>query len=268
LGTGSMNTISRHLQTWRESRPATAAVAFEMPAELVTAFGKELRRGADQAAAALQAELLEARVEVHDLAATGEDLESEREALAVQVVELTTARDQAEATAKERAAEISRLSELVTREQQAAEAARVEFAKASLKLEGQTEKLDELRQDLATVRVELSQAEKARVTAEQVAAVAQSQVQAETRRADQAEARERVASDAASKAQEALSAALTKSSATLADAERRAGSAEAKAGALAGQIDDLRASLNLAQSKIEKSAVVQPSQLTDNAESK
>ena len=254
LGTGSMNTVSRHLQGWREARPTAAAVIFEMPAELVNAFGRELRRGADQAVAGFQAELLEARAEVKELAGTGEALEAEREALVRQVVDLTTARDQAEATARERTAEISRLTESVEREQRAAESARIEAATSRLKLEGQSERLDELRQSSASLRADLTVAEKARVAAEQVSAVAQSQVQAEGRRADQSEARERVSFEAAGKAQTALVIAQTQASASLAEAERRTGSAEARATVLADQLADIKAAAAIAAAETKDTA--------------
>ena len=254
LGTGSMNTVSRHLQGWREARPTAAAVIFEMPAELVNAFGRELRRGADQAVAGFQAELLEARAEVKELAGTGEALEVERKALACQVVDLTTARDQAEATARERATEISRLIESVEHEQRAAESARIDAATSRLKLEGQSDRLEELRKSSASLKAELMVAEKARVAAEQVSAVAQSQVQAEGRRADQSEARERVSLEAAGKAHTALVTAQTQASASLAEVECRAGSAEARAAVLADQLADIKAAAVIAAVDIKATA--------------
>lgn len=254
LGTGSMNTVSRHLQGWREARPAATAVAFEMPAELVNAFGRELRRGADQAVAGVQFELLEARAEVKELAGTGEALDAEREALSCQVVDLTTARDQAEATARERTAEISRLIESVEREQRAAESARLEVATSRLKLESQSERLEELRKSSASLKAELTVVEKARVAAEQFSAVAQSQVQAEGRRADQSEARERVSLEAAGKAQTALVTAQTQASASLAEAERRTGSAEARATVLADHLADIKAAAVIAAAETKATA--------------
>ncbi|MBS0174928.1 MAG: DNA-binding protein, partial [Nitrospira sp.] len=49
LGTGSPNTVHRHLTAWREARPAAAAAAPELPASLAAAIAAEIERAAAQA---------------------------------------------------------------------------------------------------------------------------------------------------------------------------------------------------------------------------
>jgi len=68
LETGSFNTIQRYLSEWRETRPQITQAAYELPAELANAFGKELRRGAESATAELRAELSEAHAETKERA--------------------------------------------------------------------------------------------------------------------------------------------------------------------------------------------------------
>jgi hypothetical protein len=46
LGTGSPNTIHRHLVAWREARPAATAAAPELPAPLAAALANEIERAA------------------------------------------------------------------------------------------------------------------------------------------------------------------------------------------------------------------------------
>ena len=195
LGTGSPNTIQRHLSQWRESRPQVAQAAYELPAELANSFGRELRRGAEAATAELRAELGQAHVEATDLAETGEGLETQIEELAEQVEVLTHERDTAAAEAAARADEIKRLVDQVRREQDAAEAARTEVATARVKIETQADQLAEIKsqwgEQVASLKAEIGRyherLEVVRDTAQQAqqaAAVAESRTQAQADKAD------------------------------------------------------------------------------------
>ena len=57
LGTGSPNTVHKHLTAWRAARPVAQGVAYELPADLVNSFGRELARGAAAARAEVEAAL-------------------------------------------------------------------------------------------------------------------------------------------------------------------------------------------------------------------
>ena len=160
--TGSPNTVHRHLTEWRAAQPVAQGAAYELPADLVNSFGRELARGAAAARAEVEADLVQAQAEAAELAATGEALEVERDELTAQVAALTTERDQAQATADERAQEIARLAEQVQREQQAAEGARVELATARLKIEQQAEQVGELRTALEVAQKALAEAQAGR----------------------------------------------------------------------------------------------------------
>ncbi len=232
LGTGSPNTVHRHLTTWRQARPVAQGAAYELPADLVNSFGRELARGAAAARAEVESELVQAQQEAAELAATGEGLEVERDELAAQVVALTTERDTALATAAERGEEIARLVEQVQREQQAAEGARIELATARLKIESQVEQLGELRAAQEAAQKALADAQAGRQAAEQRAAVLEAQEAAQkargddlARRLEQAEQREQQA------AQEAKSAARDASTARIAEqaAQARIEAAEREA---------------------------------------
>jgi len=184
LGTGSPNTIHRHLGTWRAARPVAQTAAYELPAELVNGFGRELARVASQARAEVEQDLVRAQAEAAELASTGEALEAERDELAAQVAALTSERDQAQATAVERAQEIQRLGDQVQREQAAAEAARIDLATARLKGDGLAEQLAELREQLTAARQTLEAAQAGRQQAEQQAAVLTAQEAAQRARSD------------------------------------------------------------------------------------
>jgi len=195
LGTGSPNTIQRHLSQWRESRPQVTQAAYELPAELANSFGRELRRGAEAATAELRAELEQAHAEATDLAETGEGLETQIEELAEQVEALTHERNTAAAEAAARADEIKRLADQVRREQDAAEAARTEVATARVKIETQADQLAEiksqwaeqvasLKDELASYHERLETARDSAQQAQQAAAVAESRTQAQADKAD------------------------------------------------------------------------------------
>ena len=195
LGTGSFNTIQRYLSGWRESRPQVTQAAYELPAELVNAFGAELRRGAEAATAEIRAELAEAHQEVKERAENGEELEQQIEELEQQVEALTHERDTAAAEAAARADEIQRLAEQVRREQDAAEAARTEVATARVKIETQADQLTDLKQqradqvaslknDIADYFQKLDIARDDAQKGQQAAAVAEARAQAQTDKTD------------------------------------------------------------------------------------
>ena len=91
--TGSPNTIHKHLAAWREARPVAAAAAPELPQALTAAIAAEIERAAAQARAEIEGRLVQAQGEAAELAAAGEVIEAERDALAEQVAELTRERD-------------------------------------------------------------------------------------------------------------------------------------------------------------------------------
>ena len=88
LGTGSPNTIHKHLTAWREARPVAAATAPELPHALAASISAEIERAAAQARGEIQGRLVQAQAEAAELAAAGEVIEAERDALAEQVATL------------------------------------------------------------------------------------------------------------------------------------------------------------------------------------
>jgi len=175
LGTGSPNTIHRHLQVWRSMRPQAAAAAFELPAELANAFGRELAKAAAAARAEIEEQLVESQMAADHLSNVGEALEGEREELVAQLAAMTTERDAAVATAAAHATEIQRLVESVDRERKSAEEARLELAKAELTTEAKDRWIEEQGIEIKALKADLAEAQGAK----QAAAVEVSRLQAE-----------------------------------------------------------------------------------------
>lgn len=193
IGTGSPNTVHRHLTAWRAARPQATVAAPELPASLTTAIATEIERAAASARAEVESKLVQSQAEAAELADAGESLETERDELLEQVAELTTERDTLAGKADQQTADIKAQAERIEREQQAAEAARVDLAKAQLKIESSAERLGEQAAEIERLRAALDLESKARITSEQQAAVLSAKLESMTERATKAEARTELA---------------------------------------------------------------------------
>ena len=125
LGSGSPNTIHKHLTTWREARPVSAAAAAELPQSLSAAIGAEIERAAAAARSEIEGRLVQAQAEAAELAAAGEVLEGEREELLAHVGALSAERDNLKGATTVLSADLTDAQARIEREQQAAEAARI-----------------------------------------------------------------------------------------------------------------------------------------------
>jgi colicin import membrane protein len=171
-GTGSPNTIHRHLTKWRDSRPDAPAATTDLPASILREINGEIQRAASAARAEVEAQLAQAMTEAADLAAAGAALETERDALAEQVASLTSERDVLAGKAAEQLAEIERLGQGVDRERRVAEEARIEIAQGRLKLDAQAAQLNDQRAALERQGLDLRTEQQARTTAERDLAAA------------------------------------------------------------------------------------------------
>lgn len=236
LGTGSPNTIQSHLAAWRESQPVPQSTAYELPAELVNAFGKELARGAAAAKAHVEDELVQAQAEAADLAAAGERLEIERDDLAEQIAQVTTERDGFQATAVERGVEIERLVADLKREQESGKLALVEVAKAQLQANANAERLTDQATEIQRLREALETAQHGRQEAEKNGAVLTAQLAAAEARANSAEGREKSALEQASQAQQTADKRAQELQQALAEGQK----AQAQLESAQGSLDELK----------------------------
>ncbi len=245
--TGSPNTIHKHLTAWREARPVAAAAAPELPQALTAAIAAEIERAASQARGEIEGRLVQAQAEAAELAAAGEVLESERDELAEQVAILTTERDTLAGKAAQQAVDLADAQQRIEREQQAAEAARVEVATARLKIEAQAERVSEHAAEIERLRAALADAQQGRTAAEQQAAVLSAKLEACADRVSRAEARaDQIEQQAAAAAQahdvtRAAAAQETRQAqAERDDARKIAAEAREQAARLAGQLEALQ----------------------------
>lgn len=178
LGTGSPNTIHAHLKTWREARPVARAEAVELPADLRNAIAHEMQKAASAARAEVQELLVQAQAEAAELARAGEELEVERDQLTEQVLVLTTERDTLLGKSHEQATALMEAAQRIEREQQAAEAARIELAKAQLKIDQANANEARYSAEISELKTALKSAEKEAVEATKTGAVANAKLEA------------------------------------------------------------------------------------------
>ncbi len=260
LGSGSPNTVHRHLTEWRQARPAAAAAVATLSPTMTAALASEIERAASQARGEIEGRLVEVQAEAAQLSAVGEALELERDALLEQVATLTTERDTIAGRAAQQAADLAEQAQRIEREQQAAEAARVELAKSQLKVEAQAERLVEQASEVERLKATLDTAQAGRIAAEQAAAVLNAKLEASSGQLrQQREEAQRAAERQAEQGKEVerLRAVLETEQTGRIAAEQQAAVLNAKLEASAGQLrqqqeEAQRATERLAQAQVER----------------
>ena len=182
--TGSMGTVNKLLQAWKAAQERQISTALSLPPVLQRAILDFMGQELTGAKATLEAELAEQQQEAADLAT-----ENERQAADIEDKNDVAVALQANlATLQGRLNQIE--TDLVTarndalREREAAEAARIELAKALLRLEA----MPRLEADLGALRLDLDKERQGRVAAEQQAAVLGAKLEAANERTGKAEA--------------------------------------------------------------------------------
>ena len=157
LGGGSMGTINRMLQGWRDSQARPTAPEIAIPPAVARALTDYLSTEIAQAKAPVTSELAEARQANADLATENERQAKEIEDLSAQMAALAEQKAAADGGAAQLAAELAAAREEAGRERRAAEEARVEVAKAALRLQA----MPRLEADLTKIREILDEERKA-----------------------------------------------------------------------------------------------------------
>lgn len=241
--TGSPNTIHAHLAKWRDARPVAQSAAHELPAHLVNAIGQEIAKAEAAARAEVESRLVLAQTEAQELSAAGEVLEAQLADTHEQLIDTASERDAFEATAIERATEITRLLSDVERERGLAGAAQTETATMRLRSESHLERLEAQSKEIQSLKDALSKADQARQEAVTAAAVATAKLDATSTALMQAQEREKVALASVAASEKRL--AVVASELSVANLGQQA--AQARLEAAAREIDDLKKSSTAAR---------------------
>ena len=167
LGTGSMGTVSKHLQQWKAGQERQATTELALPPALQRAVLDFMATELAAARAPLEAELADQQQTAGDLATENERQATTIENQAGELEALAADKAASEGKAEQLAVDLATAKEETVRERQAAEQARTELAKAMLRLEA----MPRLEADLTAIRAELGKERQGRIEAEQQAAV-------------------------------------------------------------------------------------------------
>jgi chromosome segregation ATPase len=168
---GSMGTINRLLQQWKARQVQQTTSTLALPPALQRAILDFMDQTLAAERAGLELELAEQQQEAADLATENERQADALAACGEQIESLSLEKAEAEGKAGQLAADLDAARADAAKERAGAEQARTELAKAQLRLEA----MPRLESDLATIRAALDQERKARVAAEQSAAVLSAQ---------------------------------------------------------------------------------------------
>lgn len=218
--TGSMGTVNKLLARWKGGQERQVSAALVLPPALQRVLLEFMDSELTSARATLEADLAELQQEGADLASENErqvqDNDSQREEIELLRAEVARHKGQA----GQLAADLLVTREDAARERSGAELARTELAKAQLRLEA----MPRLEADLDRLRVALEATRQARQQAEQDAAVYSAKLEAEERRAKEADARTEKASTVAAQLADKIDATareLTQTQASLQAAQTR-----------------------------------------------
>lgn len=185
LGSGSMATITKLLNTWHAGQIRPTVEPVTLPPTLQRALVDFVGEEVATAKAGLEADLVSCQGAQADLI-----IESERQASTIELQ--AEALEVSQASQAEQAGRMGQMESDLAKaradgeqERMGAETARTELAKAQLRLEA----MPRIERDIETLREQLAAEHQARVTAEQAAAVATAELNASERRASELEQR-------------------------------------------------------------------------------
>ena len=173
LGTGSPNTIHRHLIAWQDSAPIQERKAPELPSSLQAAIVKELERQSAESRSVVESKLVESQANAVALQVAGEILEAEMDETKEGVQFLSDEVQRLQGVSNERLVKIEQYESELKKEREAANSARIQVAKEQLKTETQAEKLIFIEELNSELKSELNQSQTGRVEAEKGSAVAE-----------------------------------------------------------------------------------------------
>ena len=165
--TGSSTTILKHMQTWRDSNPIVTATSAILPDSVTVPLATAIEQAKAQGRAESGELLLQARVEIEELAVYRGTVET----LAEQVSDLTAEKEMLLAKSEEQVKEITELTQLNQREQYSAEQARIETASTRIEIKMLAQKLEEISAESERLRALVETHLQARQQAEKDSAV-------------------------------------------------------------------------------------------------
>jgi len=282
LGSGSMATVLKHLNQWNAGQQTQTNTIFDntLDPALARAIGSHIVAKTQEATSAVTSALADLQAEQNILIAEGERQAAELDLSATSLAALSEQNAALAGRVAQLEADAAKTTAELVHERLSAEAARVELAKAELRLEAvpRIEKeIEQLRGELLLARTQAAeQHELAAVAvakfdaAEHSASTALNTLAEAVKRAQQAEqslSNERVAVHAANARLEAAAREVTSAQESSAKAQAAAKKAGEEAAELRGQIAALRNQID-ALSKSPRASTSKKTEKTKIAEEK
>ena len=184
LGTGSPNTVHKHLKLWKACLKTPTAHPLTISQSLTAALHDELTKTAAEARAQLEEKLADCEASIDSLEKGGSMLESERDGLLQKVQELTTERDSIRGKSTQQEIALSTLEERAAKELSAAENARGALAQEKLSSAHLLSSVEANNVEILRFHDALDVERTARISAEKSAAVLASELQSTARAAE------------------------------------------------------------------------------------
>lgn len=171
LGSGSMGTINKMFQHWKNAQAVPVEAVASLPPALQGAILNFMSQETAKARASLEAELSELGLEIADIAIENERLAETIETQAKDMAKLATEKAAAEGKSAQLSLDISLSREEAQKERQGAAQARSDLDKANLRLEA----IPKLEAELREIQLMLEKERGSRIAFEQESAVVKSQ---------------------------------------------------------------------------------------------
>lgn len=180
LGTGSPNTIHRHLTAWKQAAsPTEQRKAPELPAELQASIVREIERQAAGARAEIEHKFLEAQSTANDLAAIGEELENKNAELEESSQSLSNHVQKLTALSEERLSELNKTEIELKSERDNSEKTRLQLAQSLNKNETLESQILLLNNKVNELQIKTEEVTKDKIKSEQQAAVLEAKLESE-----------------------------------------------------------------------------------------
>lgn len=168
LGRGSMATVLRLLQTWQAGQGRAPETPLALPIGLQRTLADFIAQAVAAARLTVEQELVGAQQAQKDLLAENETQASDLEDIQTSLAELQTEHSQLEGRYVQLTTDVEDARQAAETHRQAGETARTEIAKLQLRMEG----MPRLDAELTKLKADLDAERAARVSADQIAAVA------------------------------------------------------------------------------------------------
>lgn len=185
LGTGSMATILKHLQQWQDGQlRQSQSIDDTLDPSITRAISNQIVAKVQEATAGATARLADLQAEANTIIAENERQSAEIEAQAAELISFQDKHSALVGRVQQFEADATRTATELAAERQAAEAARVELAKAMLRLEA----VPRIEAEIEKVRAELLQARAQATEQHEAAAVATAKLESEAAKCKRYEA--------------------------------------------------------------------------------